>query len=294
MEALRMGAATTLISTLVHSQVLVPFPLTLICHGARGSMPVSGAEFDRFGGLTTCYEVVMEPGQRLLVDLGTGVHHLAPTLDPQTDRMYDVFFTHFHWDHTQGIPFFRPLYDPRSTITFHGHPTDGLVTEEMVGRLMQPPWFPVRFEETQAETRFDDLTDVALTVGHLNVRHVRLHHPSGVTAYRFESGGHSVVLATDVEPAAWSDEVLIDFAQGADVLIHDGQYFPDEYLAEKVGWGHSTWKDAVRIAEAAGVGRLVITSHDPNRSDAGVERIVAAASNHIAAVGASVGLRIEV
>ena len=255
---------------------------------------MSGVEFDRFGGLTTCYEVVTEPGHRLLVDLGTGIHHLAPTIDPEMDRVYDVFFTHFRWDHSQGIPFFRPLYDPRNAITFHGHPREGLNTEEMVSMLMQPPWFAVGFEETQAKSDFDDLTIDTLHVAGIEVRHVSLHHPSGVTAYRFESGGHSVVLATDVEPAPWADEALIELAQGTDVLIHDGQYFPEEYSADKVGWGHSTWKDAVRIAEAAGVGRLVITSHDPDRTDDGVDEIVAAADDHIPTVGASVGLVIEV
>ena len=102
-----------------------------------------------------------------------------------------------------------------------------------------------------------------------------------------------VVLATDVESAPWSDERLIDLARGTDVLIHDAQYFSDEYHATKVGWGHSTWRDAVRIAEAAGVGRLVLTSHDPNCTDEGVDELVAAANEHVPTVGASVGLRIE-
>ena len=121
-------------------------------------MPISGVDFDRYGGLTTLYEVVTRPGHRLLIDLGTGVHHLAPTIDPEVDREYDVFFTHFHWDHTQGLPFFRPLYDERNTITFHGRPTEGLSTKAAVAMLMEPPWFPVRFDETLATSEFDDLS----------------------------------------------------------------------------------------------------------------------------------------
>ena len=257
-------------------------------------MPVSGVEFERFGGLTTCYEVLCEPGHRILIDLGTGVHHLIPTLDPEVDRRFDVFFTHFHWDHTHGIPFFRPLYDPRNEITFHGRPTEGLVTEQMVSRLMEPPWFPVRFAEMEARVDFDDLAESEMVVAGIEIRHVSLFHPSGVTAYRFTAGGRSVVLATDVESAEWSDELLIDFAAGADVLIHDAQYFPEEYRAHKVGWGHSTWKDAVRIASASGVGRLVITSHDPYRTDQGVDELITAAAEHVPTVGAAVGLRIEV
>lgn len=267
-------------------------PLTIICHGARGSMPVSGADYEAYGGLTTCYEVVTEPGHRLIVDLGTGVHHLGPSLDPALDKTFDVFFTHVHWDHTHGVPFFHPLYDPAATITFHARPAEGLGPEEMVAMLMQPPWFPVHFDQTPATKMFDELTDRPLEIGGVEVRNAALHHPSGVTAYRFTSGGRSIVLATDVEPAPWSDERLIDLAMGADVLIHDAQYFPDEYREGKVGWGHSTWEDSVRIAEAAGVGRLVITSHDPYRSDKGVDEIVAAASAHLPTEAAAVGLRI--
>ena len=257
-------------------------------------MPVSGVEIERFGGLTTCYEVMTDPGHRLLIDLGTGVHNLLPTIDTEVDRSFDVFFTHVHWDHTHGIPFFRPLYDARNEITFHARPAEGLGTRELVSMLMRPPWFPVAFEDVPASTHFDDLDDAGRSIAGVEIRHVGLYHPSGVTAYRITVGEKSVVLATDVESARWSDELLIEFAAGADVLIHDAQYFPDEYEASKVGWGHSTWKDAVRIAEAAGVGRLVLTSHDPNRTDPGVDELVAAADEHIPTVGASVGLRIEV
>ena len=257
-------------------------------------MPVVGAEFDRFGGLTTCYEVVLDRGRRLIVDLGTGIHHLAPLIDPQLDREFDVFFTHFHWDHTHGIPFFRPLYNPGANIRFHGRPADGRGTEEMVSRLMEPPWFPVPFADTPSRKEFVDLADQTIAVADIEVRNVQLYLPSGVTAYRFEKDERSIVLATDVEPAPWSDETLIDFAKGADVLIHDGQYLPEEYRTEKVGWGHSTWQYAVGIAEAAGVGRLILTSHDPYRTDEGVEAIVDSASAHISTKGASIGLTIEV
>ena len=268
--------------------------LNVICHGARGSMPVDGTDFERFGGLTTCYEVELDLGHRLLVDLGTGIHHLAPTIDPDIDRTFDVFFTHFHWDHTMGLPFFRPLYDPRNVTRFHGRTAEGMSTEEMVSMLMTPPWFPIEFSDTPSVKEFVDLTDDPLMIEDLEVLSVQLYHPSGVTAYRFQRNGKTVVLATDVESAPWSDELLIDLASGADVLIHDGQYFPDEYRAEKVGWGHSTWEDAVRIAEAAGVGRLVLTSHDPYRTDDGVDQIVSAAASHLPTEGARTGLRIEV
>jgi len=254
-------------------------------------MPVSGVDFETYGGLTTCYEVEIEDGRRLLIDLGTGVHHLVPTLGPQ-DKEFDIFFTHVHWDHTHGIPFFWPLYDADASIRFHAHPHEGLGVEEMVAALMRPPWFPVDFHETPANKHFDELSDHQRVIGGVTVRHAVLHHPSGVSAYRFETNDHAIVLATDVEPAPWSDQLLIELASGADVLIHDAQYFPDEYRESKVGWGHSTWEDSVRIAEAAGVGRLVITSHDPYRTDKGVDEIVAEAAAHLPTEAASVGMRI--
>ena len=191
-----------------------------------------------------------------------------------------------------GLPFFWPIYVAEARIRFHAHPHEGLGVEEMVSALMRPPWFPVDFRDSASQKEFDELAEEEREIAGVTIRHALLHHPSGVSAFRFERDGQAIVLATDVESTPWSDERLVDLARGADVLIHDAQYFPDEYRESKVGWGHSTWEDSVRIAEAAGVGRLVITSHDPYRTDKGVDEIVAAAAAHLPTEAASIGLRI--
>lgn len=254
---------------------------------------MAGPEFARYGGFTTCYEVLHRPDHRLLVDAGSGIHHLNRSTGPA--RRYSVLLTHLHWDHIQGLPFFPALYDPETTVDFHGRQADGLPIEEAIEGVMRPPWFPVSFKSSAGVKRFLNL-DGVLELDDLRVQWAALHHPSGVTGYRFERAGRCLVIATDVEagdPA--SDLAVRRLAAGADVLVHDAQYLPEEYARSKVGWGHSTWEQAVAVAVDAGVGRLVLTSHDPDRADEGVDEIVAAARAVFPATEAAFsGMTIEV
>ena len=249
--------------------------ITLHTHGCRGSSPVAGADFDHYGGLTTCFEIVTGSDRVILVDAGTGIHSLLNSRP--ADTRYSIFLTHVHWDHIQGLPFFTPLYDPDADIEFYGRPVDGLSIAEAIEGVMKPPFFPVSFLGSASRKRYPDL-DGGARLGDLAVGWTALYHPSGVTGYRFEKDGRVLVIATDVEAGdADSDRAVRQLAAGADVLVHDAQYLPDEYAASKTGWGHSTWEHAVAVAVDAGVGQLVLTSHDPDRTDAQVEAIVTAA-----------------
>lgn len=251
--------------------------ISVVCHGARGSVPVSGPEFVRYGGGTTCYEIRLADDHRLLIDAGTGALRSIRDL-PDRPLRFEVLLTHLHWDHSFALPFYRPLYDPRNHFDFYGFPAGGLDIEEAIDRIMRPPWFPVNFRSTLAEKRFHTLDGSPFTVGDLQITTQRLHHPDGVTGYRIERDGVVLVVATDVEHGEpHSDSALRELAQDADVLLYDGQYTPDQYLSSRVGWGHSTWREGVDVAKECEVGRLVLTSHDPVRTDDEIDAIVRAA-----------------
>ena len=249
---------------------MATFPLLTI-HGARGSSPVSGPAIQRIGGHTTSLELTAPGADAVLIDAGSGLLKL----EPAGRTAFTVLFTHFHWDHLQGLPFFAPLYDHAARIDFVARAPDGGSVEEALVEAIRPPWFPVPLAATASAKTYHDLPDGRLTLGPFAIDHIALPHPGGVTAYRFTTNGTSVVFATDVEmgePAV--DARLRAFAAGADVLIHDAQYTPEEYEAKHRGWGHSTWEHAAANAAAAGVGRLILTSHDPQRRDDAVDAIV--------------------
>ena len=247
-------------------------------HGARGSVPVGHETFDRYGGATICLSLELAEGHYLLIDAGTGIRAFEQDLPGEGNLLFSVLLSHYHWDHLLGLPFFRPLFDASNTFHFYGVEREGRSVEEGIAGVFQPPWFPLPLQETPSAKTYVDLADDnPIKIRDLTVHFDGLMHPQGVTAYRLEMGNSSVVFATDVErgdPA--SDDALRRLAQGADVLIHDAQYEPGEYDLHE-GWGHSTWRHAVEAAEAAEVERLILVSHDPDRTDEKVDEIVEAA-----------------
>lgn len=241
--------------------------------GVRGSIAVSGGGFSRTGGNTACVELEHH-GHRLILDGGTGLQALGQDLLAHEASPTTVLFSHLHWDHVQGVPFFGPAFSPGHPLCFAGPPGLRAV---LVGQ-MRAPMFPVGFDAFQAELRFEEVrSDQPLRIGPFLVWASALSHPNGVLAYRVEAGGRAVVYATDVEHGDTLDPRLVSLAHRADLLVHDAQYTPDEYPAHR-GWGHSTWPQAVEVAEQARVGHLALFHHDPARTDAEVARIEAFAA----------------
>jgi len=242
-------------------------------YGVRGSVSVFGAEYLEFGGNTTC--VLLEgPKRTVILDAGTGIRELGKDLERDDnlgiDRECYLAFSHFHWDHIQGLPFFRPAYDARRTFTISaiGRERYGTDLRGIFETQMQEQYFPVPLDGMGAKFEFLQSPEDQLKVEKAFVRVNRHNHPGGAYSYRFQgTDGKVIVFCTDIEHGDRIDPNIVELARDADVLIHEGQYTPEE-LATHRGWGHSSWVQAVEVAERARVKRLVITHHDPDHDDA--------------------------
>jgi phosphoribosyl 1,2-cyclic phosphodiesterase len=247
--------------------------------GVRGSIATPGPDTVQVGGNTSCVQV--QCGERqVILDTGTGMRLLGQKLLAERKRaQLSVFYSHMHWDHIQGLPFFTPVYIPGTEIDFHG--PKGLAPA--LNAQMSDPGFPVRFTDVPAKMTFSELTEgmVVRLDADTTVTCAKLNHPGGVLAYRVQYQDHAVVYATDTEHYSCPDPKLVRLAEGADLLIYDAQYDDDEYAgrrgAPRTGWGHSTFTEGVRIANAAGVKQLALYHHDPCHNDAHVLAIEEAA-----------------
>ena len=248
--------------------------------GVRGSIAAPGPETAGVGGNTSCVEVRCG-ATRIVLDAGTGLRRLGDSiLAEQTPADVSILLSHFHWDHIQGLPFFVPAYLPSTKLAVFGAVGSKMTVKEALERQMSAPHFPVELGDLGAQTSWNELRPgQAFDVGEAHVRVAKLNHPGGVLAYRIEHEGKSLVYATDTEHYACVDPALKTLAEGADVLVYDAQYTPDEYSGKvgrsKVGWGHSTYVAGCEVARAAGVGKLVLFHHDPQRNDAGVALVEA-------------------
>jgi phosphoribosyl 1,2-cyclic phosphodiesterase len=267
--------------------------------GVRGSIASPGPETAAVGGNTSCVSVGCGT-TRIVLDAGTGLRRLGDALlAEKTPLELFLLLSHFHWDHIQGLPFFVPAYLPSTKLSIAGGVNGVMNLRDALAHQMTAPVFPVRLDELSAEITLRDVrAGQSFAVGDAVVRAAKLNHPGGVYAYRIDHGGSSVVYATDTEHYACIDPALLALAQGADVLIYDSQYTPEEYrgdggLCSKVGWGHSTFAAGAELARAAGVGQYVLFHHDPRRSDAAVERLETRARELFArSVAAREGMRI--
>jgi phosphoribosyl 1,2-cyclic phosphodiesterase len=253
-------------------------PFSVKFWGVRGSVPAPGQATSRYGGNTSCVEVRVGD-QFLIFDMGSGIRALGESLGgAKVDAT--MFVSHYHWDHIQGLPFFGSVYSPKNSFTIYGPSRAGQAVRNILAGQMVAPYFPVPLDVFGARLDFRSIAsrDVVQT-GDVRITARELHHPGGVLAYRIDHGGKSLVYATDNEHGTGADDELAEFSRNADCLIFDAMYTPDEYAGRgvppKTGWGHSTWEEAVKMVRRARVKRLVLFHHEPKRSDAGVEEILA-------------------
>jgi len=239
--------------------------------GVRGTMATPGRDTLKYGGNTSCVEVCC--GDRMFIlDAGSGIRELGVELAKQGPVEATLLFSHFHWDHILGFPVFSPLYIQGNRFEIYAEKKQNGSLEQIMACMMAYPYCPVPLEVMHAEKEFHDISaGEVLKFGDVTVSASPNNHPMGCLAYRFDYGGKSFVYATDTEHFSCLDPNLLKAANKVDMLIYDANYTDDEYAGKtgfpRTGWGHSTWQEACKLAEAAQVGQLLLFHHDPEHVD---------------------------
>lgn len=306
--------------------------ISVTTYGCRGSFPVSGEDFNRYGGATSCV-VFQIDDLEIILDAGTGIidygrNLLCDSIKKGQPVERAIFFSHLHFDHLQGLPFFAPLFHPSTTLHFFGpRPSHLSGLEDALHSLIRSPYFPVELHETRAQKYFGEVSEsdvvyflhdqpTPLLLRPLHPSHqeqipaperirAEVHclrgynHPkSGVSIYKIIADGRTFVYATDVEGYVHGDQRLANFARGADLLIHDAMYTDESYIAMPTptqGYGHSTVEIAAEMARIAEVKKLCLFHHDPKSTDAHLDEVDAIARSLFASsVVARDGLRITI
>jgi phosphoribosyl 1,2-cyclic phosphodiesterase len=265
--------------------------MLITCWGSRGSIPVSGKEYIKYGGDTTCMSIHTASDDIIIVDAGTGIRRLGNHLIDQDRYCYNFLLTHGHWDHLMGFPFFKPLFLSHTEIHMHGAPFHKKFMESMFSRVMAPPNFPVRYSDLKAKIVWEDSHPAEFQIGSTVVEPIPISHPNTGKGYKFIEDGKTFVFITDnelgfVHPGGLPFQDYVEFCAGADFLIHDGEYTESEYR-RLVEWGHSSYTDALKLAFAAGVKRLGLFHLNQERTDNQTDKIVDHCRRLIAEAGHS-------
>jgi len=265
--------------------------------GVRGSIAVPGPQTARYGGNTTCIEVRSDDDSLIILDAGTGIFPLAQSLLSRLPVTANIFISHTHWDHIQGLPFFIPIFIPGNKVRIHG--AYDIVSmrgiEQIMEVQMQYSYFPIREAELKASIEYETLTvGEKVAIGDATVLPVLLNHPVTDLGYRVECNGKSMFFTGDHEP--WVNiyapedhefaeyQAMITQRQAeldaiigpVDLLVCDSAYTTGEY-PQKIGWGHGTYDGAILMAKRIGAKRLICTHHEPTRNDEALEKVFAEA-----------------
>jgi phosphoribosyl 1,2-cyclic phosphodiesterase len=245
--------------------------------GCRGSIACPAPTHLKYGGNTTSLEVDVGD-QKFLLDCGTGIRNLGQQIMKSDMPHCHILLTHTHWDHINGFPFFVPAFDKRRTFDIMaGHLTDKGGVKNIFETQMDNPMFPVPLEAMQAKLTFSDfIAGEKLDIGtssKTKVTTAPLNHPNGATGYRIEHDGRAMCLITDTEHKLDKpDENILKLIEGADLVIYDSTYTEEEFPT-KIGWGHSTWNEGVKLCKMAGAKRLGIFHHDPEHDDVFMDKL---------------------
>jgi phosphoribosyl 1,2-cyclic phosphodiesterase len=248
--------------------------------GCRGSVPTPGPDTVEYGGNTSCVEIELDEGAALVFDAGTGIRSLGLELAARGVRNVHLLLTHLHLDHLEGLRFFAPLWDERVTVNIWGPPSPLLSLQERIARSFSPPLFPIDFRDVPARVTFQDVPRRRWSVEGASLSADLVVHPGPTVGFRIESPRASFAYIPDHEPALagplgekspdWISGAAI--AAGVDMLLHDAQYFEDEY-EQRVGWGHSSVADAVAFTHAVRARRLLLFHHEPLHTDVSLARL---------------------
>jgi phosphoribosyl 1,2-cyclic phosphodiesterase len=260
--------------------------------GTRGSIAVPGKDTTVYGGNTTCIEITLETGRKIIIDAGTGIRPLGNKLCEEGDAVdVHLLITHIHWDHVLGFPFFAPIYEPTTKISVDGFRACMKGLRYTFDNKIGDGFFPVKFEDLKAEIRhLEVLSHGPLKLDDVVIETISVQHPQGGVGFRFDQGGKRLVFITDNELTnePWAKrhpEDFTPFCKDADILIHDAQYTLEEIRARR-GWGHSDYAAAVNLALEARVKRFIFFHHNPSRKDHQVDSLRARCEEHAKERGA--------
>ncbi len=245
--------------------------------GVRGSISSPGRETVRYGGDTSCTEI--RCGKEILIlDAGSGIRKLGAKILKEKTQHINILFSHFHWDHIQGFPFFGPVFNKKYSITMVGERKMNFTLEQLFTAQLMFPYFPLSLGELEAKIRFHELRkNDTIKMNNVTIKTACLNHPGGCIGYRIEYGGKSFVYATDTEHYSCIDKSLYRLSLNADILVYDCNYTEDEYSGKsgppRTGWGHSTWKQGVKVAKAAEVRKFILFHHDPSHDDKFIDKL---------------------
>lgn len=261
-------------------------PYRLTFWGTRGSIPTPGPQTMRYGGNTACISIAGDDGRLLILDAGSGLRPLGHELmgRPRARLAADILLSHTHWDHIQGLPFFKPLSARGNRFCVYGAAQEGVPLQEILRRQMDPMVFPVPLEALAAKIEVNDIGEGEVPLSDFRVRAFRLRHPGTTFGYRVgpAAGGPEIAYLTDNELGSggtypvsddWRER-LVQFLAGTDTLIHDAMY-SDQFIQSRAGWGHSSPRQAVDLAADAGCRRLMLFHHEPEHDDATLDQLVA-------------------
>ncbi|TET24477.1 MAG: MBL fold metallo-hydrolase [Candidatus Cloacimonadota bacterium] len=250
----------------------------ITCWGARGSIPISGKEVTKYGGDTACLEVRTENDEVIIIDAGSGIRGLGNKLLEEKRKKCSILFTHVHWDHIIGFPFFKPLYFKENHIHIYGCPFVGRSFKQLISESMMFPYFPVKFKDIQEKMIYHEICKRHFRIDSVEVTPIYLSHPNQGIGYKLTENGKSFVFLTDNEltykhPGGLSRQEYVEFCMNADLLLHDSEYTKEEYKITKM-WGHSIYNDALLLALDAKVKQFGLFHHNQNRSDKALNDIV--------------------
>jgi phosphoribosyl 1,2-cyclic phosphodiesterase len=243
--------------------------------GSRGSIASPGRDTRRYGGNTSCIELRPPGGEVVILDAGTGIRELGVKLVREGAERIVLLLTHLHVDHLEGLGMFEPIWRPQTVLHIWGPASPLASLQERIAMYFSPPLFPVHLSEVPARIEYHDASEAEWHSDGTRFASTAIIHPGPTVGYRIESDGRVLAYLTDHEPALGADletdapEWISGFglARGANLLIHDCQYTPEEYGSGRVGWGHSTTEHVAQLAQKAEVDRLMLFHHDPMHSD---------------------------